>query len=240
MKKRMIGLVVMLLVACMVLTSCSSESTEEWYYAPPESVSEEENVETGAETTSVPTDESTEEWYYAPPESNEEWYYAPPESNEEESTEPEDTSDMYEWTVGNGHVLRTHINVMEYIDGDSIRMSDMARDLGFGDWEAMMALEAPEGFKRITEDDTITLRFGVKWGEAATSLIAWTNAGSDAFIQYWGYEPCASYKINGCDKEVGIDLIICFAYACESYAAGRYMPFEGMLPTHGEINYGLD
>lgn len=164
--------------------------------------------------------------------------------SEESAPDNRDGSGLYEWTVGNGYVLKTRTNIMDYIRGNSWRMSDMAEDLGFGDWEAQKKLDVPTGFKRIRDEREVTIRYdesNTEKGKTIRNLVVFTSDYNSMTVLYGSFEPSAFYKCNGYDKTwISFDLIVCFAYACEHYVDGEIMPFEGSpLPTSGSQTFLL-
>lgn len=148
---------------------------------------------------------------------------------------------MYTWTVGNGHVLQTRTNVMDYIVDGSWKSKDMACDLGFGDWKEAMDGALPTGFKRIRDGREITIRYDYPNNTVINLMFFIDEHDYDPSILVGDYQPAQYYFVEtSTTRRIPFDLIVCFAYACEHYSAGERDPFNGLLTNYSPTDYILN
>lgn len=151
----------------------------------------------------------------------------------------QNTDGSYTWQVGN-YTLTTHINVMDYIDGDVWRANEMAIVLGWSpigiDGNTNTSAKEPSYYLR---DNTILSYDIHKSPRRCNGLSSWIKAdGNLTFSILFPIDRGdAKYSMNGGDLKWTLDAIVCFAYAAEQLPNNTTTnPFAGVFSSDSIYN----
>ena len=155
--------------------------------------------------------------------------------------DPEDG--MYTWTIGNGLVLNTKTNIMEYLSDGVWNSNQMAIDLGWTDWDQQLTARQPTGYAH----DGVYVRLEVSHPD--TDVITDWFCFAIHYSNYADPEHSFQYQVE-LPRELGeyeysekrshysisFDGIVLFTYACEHLMEDKNTdPFQSVF---GELNYG--
>ena len=136
----------------------------------------------------------------------------------------------YTWQVGN-YELTTHINVMDYIDGNVWRVNDMAAALGW-DKNSRASSKKPMTFQM---DDTYDqyINFSDS-SDHCGAIMIYINGDRTPHSLVLPARASDDYTFNDKDFTMSFEGIVAFAYACEQISANPTVdPFDGVLGTQG-------
>ena len=159
-----------------------------------------------------------------------------------ESAAPDPEDGMYEWTIGEGLVLKTKTNIMDYISDGVWNSNQMAIDLEWTDWDQQLTARQPTGYAK----DGVYVRLEVSHPQ--TDLITewfcfaihYSNFGNPDSFDYQVELPKEpgeyEYSVKGSQYTISFDGIVLFTYACEHLMEDKDTdPFQ---PIFGELDYG--
>ena len=169
---------------------------------------------------------------------------------ETKSASRADSDGLYTWTLTNGYTLRTKTDIMRYIDGDVFRVTALAKDLGFRNRTEQKETDVPTGFLKDFGDDTLYVTFDSEDDRYLNVMFHFFGSEArrneyDTVVKHYRHEKYIEntlYKFNRADagKKMDFDLIVCFTYGCEHYAAGETCVFDGLLPMYMVNSYNLN
>ena len=122
----------------------------------------------------------------------------------------------YTWQVGK-YTLTTHINIMDYIDGDVWHASKMAMALGWDPIDGMGKVNSNTDWPSVFATDSMVLRYSHSHNRC-NGLIGHTRG--DTRIDVFNISSPADagsrlYSMNNSDIMWSFETIVCFTYAAE-------------------------
>ena len=154
---------------------------------------------------------------------------------EEKQNENANADGTYTWQVGN-YEITTHINVMDYIEGNVWHVNEMATALGW-DKNSRSDSKKPMTFQM---DDTYTqyINFSDS-SDHCGAIMVYINGDRTPHSLVLPARSSDDYTFNDKDFTMSFGGIVAFAYACEQLSLNPSVdPFDGVFEyVGGSYNY---